>query len=53
MLQSTVVEEGSVVFGSPAKVKRPVTEKEIDYNKRHALEYIETAKQDLKLIEKI
>ena len=51
--EHTVVEEGSVVFGSPAKVKRPVTEKEIDYNKRHALEYIETAKQDLKLIEKI
>ena len=51
--EHTVVEEGSVVFGSPAKVKRQVTEKEIDYNKRHALEDIENEKQDLKLIEKI
>jgi len=46
--EHTEVPDGSVVFGSPAKVKREITQKEIDYNERHAGDYIETAKQDLK-----
>lgn len=46
--EHTEIPEGSVVFGSPARVKRAITDKEIEYNSRHAFDYIETAKADLK-----
>jgi len=49
--EHTEIPDGSVVFGSPAKVKRQVTEKEIEYNSRHAMEYVETARADLKEVE--
>jgi len=49
--EHTEIPDGSVVFGSPAKIKREVTEKEIAYNERHAGEYIETAKKDLKCVQ--
>lgn len=49
--EHTVIPDGSVVFGSPARVKRQITEKEIEYNKKHALEYVETAKADLVEVE--
>ncbi len=35
----TVVPDGSMVMGSPAKVKRPLTQEEIDDNRRNAQEY--------------
>ena len=48
--EHTVIPDGSVVFGSPARVKRELTEKEADYNIKHAKEYVEIAKKDLKEI---
>ena len=51
LTEHTEIPSGSVVFGSPAKVKRQITEKEIEYNRNHAMSYIETAKADLKEIE--
>lgn len=35
----TVIPDGSLVMGSPAKVKRPLTGEEIDGNRRNALGY--------------
>ncbi len=35
----TVVPDGSMVMGSPAKVKRPLTQEEIDDNRRNAQGY--------------
>ena len=48
LTEHTEIPEGSVVFGSPAKVKRQITSEEIDYNLNHAAKYIEIAKADLK-----
>lgn len=41
------IPDGSVVFGSPAKIIRSITDKEIEYNMKHAESYIETARKDL------
>ena len=41
------IPDGSVVFGSPAKIIRSITDKEIKYNMKHAESYIETARKDL------
>lgn len=40
----TVIPDGMLALGSPAKVKRPVSEEEITQNHKDALEYIETSK---------
>ena len=41
--QGTVVPDGSLVLGNPAKVKRAVTEEEIAANKNNAALYVEEA----------
>ena len=41
------IPDSSVVFGSPAKIIRSITDKEIEYNTKHAESYIETARKDL------
>lgn len=43
--QRTVIPDGMMVMGSPAKVKRPLTQEEIIHIKENTLEYIECAKQ--------
>lgn len=39
--KNTVVPEGSMVLGSPATVRRPLTEEEIEGNRRNARAYLE------------
>lgn len=46
--QGTVIPEGSLVMGNPAKVKRPVTEAEIQGNLKNAALYVEEALEMLK-----
>ena len=41
--ENTVIPKGSVAFGSPAKVKRSVDEKDIEYINHAAKEYVEFA----------
>lgn len=43
LTQNTEVPPNSLVFGRPAKVIRNLTQEEIDYIKRSALEYVEFA----------
>ena len=43
--KNTVVPEGSMVLGSPATVRRPLTEEEIEGNRRNARAYL--AKKEL------
>ena len=43
VLQNTIVPDGSLVLGNPAKIKRPVTEEEIAGILRNAAEYAEEA----------
>lgn len=38
------IPDGMMAFGSPAKVRRPVTEEELEHNKWNALEYVQLAK---------
>lgn len=45
--QGTVIPDGMLALGSPARVKRPVSENEIRQNHKDALEYITTAKTQL------
>ena len=45
--QGTVIPDGMLAIGSPAKVKRPVSENEVAQNRKGAVEYIETAKTQL------
>lgn len=49
--ENTVVPEGSVLMGMPAKVKREVTEKERAYSEKHAMQYVEIAAGQLDAIE--
>lgn len=42
--QNIVIPDNSLVLGSPAKVTRPVTETEVQANRRNAQAYVEEAK---------
>lgn len=41
----TVIPDGSVAFGNPAKVRRSMTESDIEHNRLSYLEYIELGKE--------
>lgn len=43
--QGTVIPDGMMVLGSPAKVKRALTEAEIEQNRKSTQEYIDLAKE--------
>lgn len=43
--QGTVIPDGMLALGSPAKVKRAVTEEEIAENRKNTLEYITCARE--------
>lgn len=43
--QGTVIPDGMLALGSPAKVRRAVTEEEIAENRKNALEYIACARE--------
>lgn len=43
--EGTVIPDGEVWFGQPAKFKRAITEEEIKHNREAALEYIQLAKE--------
>lgn len=45
IVEGTVVQPKSVILGSPAKVKRPVTEKELAWLKESADNYVKYARQ--------
>lgn len=46
--QGTVIPDGMMAFGSPAKVRRPLTEEEIQGNRESAEEYVQEAAKHLK-----
>jgi carbonic anhydrase/acetyltransferase-like protein (isoleucine patch superfamily) len=46
---NTIVPEGSLVVGSPAKVKRELTDKEMEHIRANALEYITLSKEYLEM----
>lgn len=41
------VPDGTLAFGNPAKVVRPLTENEINHNRENALHYVNAAKEQL------
>lgn len=43
--QNTVIEDGSMVLGSPGKVRRKLDETEIEHNRKNALMYVDEAKE--------
>ena len=43
--QGTVIPDGMLAVGSPAKVRREVTAEEIKQNHEDALEYVKTARE--------
>ena len=43
--QGTVIPDGMLAVGSPAKIRREVTAEEIKQNHEDALDYIETARK--------
>ena len=45
--QGTVIPDGMMAFGSPAKVRRPLTEEEIQGNRESAEEYVQEAAKHL------
>ena len=45
MTQGTVIPDGMLALGSPAKVRRAVTEEEMEENRKNALEYIVCARE--------
>lgn len=45
--QGTVIPDGMMALGSPAKIRRPLSEEEIRQNEGSALEYIENARRQL------
>lgn len=47
VLQNTEVPDNSLILGNPAKVKRELTEAEIEGIRKNALAYVEEAKEDL------
>jgi carbonic anhydrase/acetyltransferase-like protein (isoleucine patch superfamily) len=44
--QNTVVPDNSLIMGNPAKVKREVTEAEVDGNLKNAAFYVEEAMEN-------
>jgi carbonic anhydrase/acetyltransferase-like protein (isoleucine patch superfamily) len=46
--EGTIVPPKSVILGSPAKVKRPVTENELAWIRESAQNYVEYARQYLR-----
>lgn len=50
--QNTVIPDNSLVIGSPAKVKREVTDKEAEHNRLNALLYVQEAKEYMEHFEK-
>ena len=48
--QGTDIPDGSLAFGSPAKVVRALTADEIEENHRNAMHYVEIARESLNLI---
>ncbi|MDD6057417.1 MAG: gamma carbonic anhydrase family protein [Clostridiales bacterium] len=46
--ENTVIPDGSLVLGQPGKVKRSVTEKEIEDNRENALHYVKEAQTYMK-----
>ncbi|MCH4006262.1 MAG: gamma carbonic anhydrase family protein [Eubacterium sp.] len=46
--QGTVIPDGMMAFGSPARVRRPLTEEEIQGNRDSAEEYVQEAAEHLK-----
>ena len=47
--QGTVIPDGMLAIGSPAKVKRAVTEEEMEDNMKNAQEYVHCARQQFKV----
>lgn len=47
LTKNTVVPPGSLILGSPAKIKRALTEEEIEHNRASAAEYCRAAKEQL------
>ena len=45
--QGTDIPDGSLAFGSPAKVVRALTAEEIEENHRNAMHYVEIARESL------
>lgn len=45
--QQMLIPDGSLVIGSPAKVKRPLTEEEIQHNRDNAKHYVLAAREQL------
>ena len=45
--RGTNIPDGSLAFGSPAKVVRPLTDEEIAENHRNAMHYVEIARKSL------
>ena len=45
--QGTVIPDGMLAFGSPAKVVRALTADEIEENHRNAMHYVEIARESL------
>ena len=43
MTQNTVIQDNSLVVGSPARVKRRVTQEEAQANRENALSYVREA----------
>lgn len=43
--QNTVIPDGMLAFGNPAKVRRALTEEELAANRASALEYVEEARE--------
>ena len=44
------IPDGMLAFGNPARVIRPLTEKEIAHNSKNAIQYIKEAKEQLELM---
>ena len=44
------IPDGMLAFGNPARVIRPLTEKEIAHNRKNATQYIKEAKEQLELM---
>lgn len=46
--EGTVIPDGSMAFGSPARIRRNLSEEEIEHNKSSALQYVNEAREVLK-----
>ncbi len=47
--QGTEIPDGSLAFGSPARVRRAMSSDEIGHNRDNALEYVQLAQRELPL----